>query len=432
VSSTDVWAVGYTFNGSVSNSQSRTLTLHWNGAAWSVVPSPNTSNPENQLLGVVAIAANDVWAVGHWYDYSVFRTLIMHWNGATWSIVPSPNPGASANFLYSVEAVAANDVWAVGTQQDTLEQTLAIHWNGATWTVADTPQIGPFGNNMLEVSAVSANDIWAVGFHLEVFGFDQPYQTSAFHYDGTSWAAVPPLNVNQEPNYLFDVVALAANDVWAVGFYDTGTALKTMIQHWDGTGWSFIPSPSPGDHADELIAIDAASATDLWAVGRTAGTFFGAGTLVEHFGPACPTNTPGPTVTATPTRTPTATPNGATPTPRRTATVTPTVPAAAMHVADIAPSFSARLGSFQVRAVITIQNTGNVAVPAASVTVNITQPNGAVVTQTRTTNTNGSATFTITSSQTGTYTFTVTNVAKAGLAYNAAANVETSDSISVQ
>ena len=40
----------------------------------------------------------------------------MHWNGATWSIVDSPNytfPGAY-NALHDVAAAAPDDVWAVG------------------------------------------------------------------------------------------------------------------------------------------------------------------------------------------------------------------------------------------------------------------------------------------------------------------------------
>src|SRR5215469_8327574 len=37
-----------------------------------------------------------------------------HWDGTQWSIVPSPNPGAFINELSGVAAISANDVWAVG------------------------------------------------------------------------------------------------------------------------------------------------------------------------------------------------------------------------------------------------------------------------------------------------------------------------------
>jgi hypothetical protein len=37
-----VWAVGSYNN---SSNVSQTLTLHWNGSAWKVVPSPDPSGP---------------------------------------------------------------------------------------------------------------------------------------------------------------------------------------------------------------------------------------------------------------------------------------------------------------------------------------------------------------------------------------------------
>jgi hypothetical protein len=282
----------------------------------------------------------------------------------------------------------------VGTQQDTLEQTLVLHWNGASWSIVPSPQVGPYGNNMLAVHAVSANDIWAVGFHLTVFGFTQPYQTSTFHYNGTSWSVVPSPNVNQENNYLFDVVGLAANDAWAVGMYDTGTALKTMIQHWNGTNWTIQPSPSPSTYSNELTGVDAISATDIWAVGRRATTdFFGVSTLVERYSGACA--------------------------------------GTKMHVASIVPSFQPARSGYRVQAVVTIQDAGGAAVSGATVTANVTQPNGQTVTISRPTKSNGKATIFLNSNQTGTYTFTVTNVSKSGWTYDAAANVETSDTITI-
>jgi len=254
---------------------------------------------------------------------------------------------------------------------------------------------------------------------------------------------VPSPNPGSSFTFLYGIDALAANDVWAAGS-EQATLEQNYLTHWDGTSWTIVTSPSPGDYADELTGVDAVTATDIWAVGRNAGTFFGVNTLVERYSAACtPTTTPTPTdtVTRTPTltrtptrtRTPTATTTALTATPTRTLTRTPTATpsTATMHVSDIAPSFKSRTGSFQVRATVTIQDANNVAVSGASVTVNITQPNGAVVTQTRTTNTSGRANFSITSSQTGTYTFTVTNVTKTGLTYDPAANVETSASITV-
>jgi hypothetical protein len=43
-----------------------TLTMHWNGTAWSIVGSPNYTFPRayNALLDVAATRSDDVWAVG--------------------------------------------------------------------------------------------------------------------------------------------------------------------------------------------------------------------------------------------------------------------------------------------------------------------------------------------------------------------------------
>src|SRR5206468_9107024 len=85
---------------------------------WEVVSSPNVGTSDNQLRGVAAVSANDVWAVG---DYSNGtghqQTLVEHWNGTAWSVVPSPNVGTGHNVLNGVAAVSANDVWAVGTYE---------------------------------------------------------------------------------------------------------------------------------------------------------------------------------------------------------------------------------------------------------------------------------------------------------------------------
>ena len=88
---------------------------HWDGSAWSVVSSPNAGTSHNYLNGVAAVSANDVWAVGYYVNGSnVDQTLVEHWNGSAWSVVSSPNAGTGDNDLYGVAAVSATDVWAVG------------------------------------------------------------------------------------------------------------------------------------------------------------------------------------------------------------------------------------------------------------------------------------------------------------------------------
>src|SRR5260221_2130469 len=87
VAANDVWAVGQAANGSTYS----TLVEHWNGTAWSIVSSPNTPGLSNVLQAISVISANDIWAVGYSTDSNFNNfTLTLHWNGAAWSIIPSP------------------------------------------------------------------------------------------------------------------------------------------------------------------------------------------------------------------------------------------------------------------------------------------------------------------------------------------------------
>src|SRR5205823_198240 len=82
------------------------------GLFWRYVSSPNPGS-YNIFYAVAAVATNDVWAVDFTFNGSLAQTLIEHWNGSSWSVVSSPNVGSLYNFLQSIAVVAANDVWAV-------------------------------------------------------------------------------------------------------------------------------------------------------------------------------------------------------------------------------------------------------------------------------------------------------------------------------
>ena len=103
----DAWAVGRFDAGGFDHPQP--LAEHWDGSAWTSVAA--SWSEESELLGVAAVAPNDVWTVGGYQEGG--SALIAHWNGSAITTVPHPNPG-SFNRLYAVTAIAPNDVWAVG------------------------------------------------------------------------------------------------------------------------------------------------------------------------------------------------------------------------------------------------------------------------------------------------------------------------------
>jgi hypothetical protein len=265
LSATDVWAVGSYNVGSAS----LTLVLHWDGSAWAQVASPNPGASVNYLQAISAIAANDIWAVGVYYvGADLGRTLTLHWDGTAWAYVSSPNVEPNSNILYGVAAISANDVWAVGsyfnTSTNLSEQLLSMHWNGAAWSIVPTPTVND-GGTLYGVDAVSTSDVWAVGYSLVGL---TGRNTLALHWNGSSWSVVPTPNFADEQ--LRGVTALSSTQVWAVGYFGDGPS--TRIIRWDGTAWTQMSSPNPaGSYSHSLRSITAVSADDLWAVGDYSG-----------------------------------------------------------------------------------------------------------------------------------------------------------------
>ncbi len=257
--SDDAWAVGASVR---PNNVVKTLIEHWDGSAWTRVQSPNAGQPAGGYLsGVGAVAADDVWAVGSFGQDAPSRTLIEHWDGSAWSIVPSPNKGPFPNALSSVTVVASDDVWAVGSwfTKAFVDQTLVLHWDGATWTRIASPSVGKGANDLVSVDALSADDVWAVG--------SRGLHTLTEHWDGTAWSVSksPTPGGNAD---LAGVVAVAADDVWAVGGrLDPGArALRTLVERWDGARWRVIESANKGLSDNHLWGV-AASPGRMFAVG---------------------------------------------------------------------------------------------------------------------------------------------------------------------
>ena len=87
-----------------------TLVEHWDGSAWSIVLGPDLET-YSSLTGVVAVAPNDVWAVGD----SATHVLVEHWDGGAWSVVPSPGLGYGDSTLSGITATGEGDLWATGS-----------------------------------------------------------------------------------------------------------------------------------------------------------------------------------------------------------------------------------------------------------------------------------------------------------------------------
>jgi hypothetical protein len=262
-SPSDIWAVGQE-------------TIHFDGTKWTAFPAPGIKGDNTSFLGGVAdISPTDAWAVG---TVNIGQAnpgqVIEHWNGTQWNVFPGPSFAAGDQpELKAMTAISENDIWAVGTLLSDGGEILNFlfeHWDGTSWTASTRATNDAF---LFAVSADAMNDVWAVGFQGPE---NDNSRTLVMHFDGTSWETVPSPSVGSGASQLNGVVALAPNDVWAVGFSTPvappqQAATLTLIEHWDGTSWTVVTSPNVGPQSvfqsNRLQGIAAVSTNDIWAFG---------------------------------------------------------------------------------------------------------------------------------------------------------------------
>jgi hypothetical protein len=268
-SPSDGWVVGtFTTN---PGTTFFTLTEHWNGSSWTVVPSPNLSaSGVNQLLAVADISPTDAWAVGQMVDTAT-HPLVIHWNGRAWTVFPTaPDPGGSAQYFTAVRGLAANDVWMTGQHfvAGVGEVSFIEHFDGSAWHIVPTPSVF---SPLNALAPVSAKDVWAAG------------GASLLHWDGSSWVLVSGAPTPAGATTITSLAAVSSNDVWAVGvtrqFGRHGKSFQ-LIEHWNGTSWSLVASP-PAAQGSELTSVAAVSTRDVWAAGFL--TLPDGSTAIQHW-----------------------------------------------------------------------------------------------------------------------------------------------------
>ncbi len=242
VSPNDAWAVGST----AINLDTEPLLKWWDGRWWRNKPYNTEGNGYRALYAVDAVTS-DVWAVGEANGGS----MAIHWDGHALSTDSPPewelhNP----NYLMDVSVISPDSVWAVGGTNtsggggDDGEHPIVAYRDENGWVIdALWSQFGRFE----AVSGTSPSDIWAAGFWYDRIG-NYPLID---HWNGSRWT------VSLAPRvwgYVWDIVAIAPDDVWAIG---------GVTFHWDGSLWSRVMDPAEGD----LFAAAAVSPSDIWAVG---------------------------------------------------------------------------------------------------------------------------------------------------------------------
>lgn len=242
----DVWGVG-----SLQTVPSQSFILHWNGQEWSV----SHIAERDAHSAVLALSPTDVWAAG---------SSSWHFDGETWKEIPAPN------WIYDLVGFTSNDIWAVGNTGTHLKSPVASHWDGAKWSVPyDFGGTGS-GAGLYGVAGVSPQDLWAVGT-------SGPTSLTA-HWTGEDWESVDSRGYD-----LYDVLALAADQVYAVG---------GVIERWDGEKWNLESDPT-----GSLYSLDAVSGDEIWAVGFEKAEDYSDRSLLMRGFSTCSTPTPSPSPT---------------------------------------------------------------------------------------------------------------------------------------
>ena len=241
--------------------------------AWTVTDTPDPDPLNSSLTAVDSRTSSDIWAVG----YRSLGAQAVHWDGDSWTAVPMQMPDGAASMLASdVVSVGAEEAWAVGSYSgaDSGARAFFQRWDGGVWSMAPSADLRGTYGQLYGIDAVSPDDVWAVGYSAGGTPGGDP-EPLVMHHDGGSWhrveTPVPP-----GPNSsLWDVRAIASDDVWAVGSRQpqTGSSVgdRTLIMHWDGSTWTVVPSPEVDDQNHGLATVDGSGPNDVWAAGSIAG-----------------------------------------------------------------------------------------------------------------------------------------------------------------
>jgi hypothetical protein len=220
VSGDDAWAVG---GRTRSSGRPEALAEHWDGLTWSIVHTPRISHARGVGLGSVsAVSATDAWAVGAFFrGRQGTQPLAEHWDGAAWSIVPTPAPGPDFA-LSSVDAVSADDVWAVGYHPEGPFRPLAEHWDGSSWSIVKVEH--PGSNALLFGVTSSDTSVYAVGRN-------DGRPTFVERFDGTSFQ---PMETPRGGRHAIDGLSGAASDgstVWGVGGRAGNQGTQPLVEY---------------------------------------------------------------------------------------------------------------------------------------------------------------------------------------------------------
>ena len=249
------------------------FVARWNGTTWSTVadvPNPPGNDPSgltlSYLTDISCVSAAMCFAVGSHYTSSTGNTpLIERWDGAAWTIVSGPETSNVA--LEAVSCLSASSCFAVGFGG------VIERFDGTSWSVAPSPLTNL--DNLFSISCNASTNCFASGYATDLAGFEDPTATLVVRWDGTTWSIVPsPTPAKAQTAELFGVTCPSASKCMAVGHYslaapdDDVRPTSTLVEQWNGASWSIVPSVTPHVAAFPASPVE----SDLFGVSSAPGT----------------------------------------------------------------------------------------------------------------------------------------------------------------
>ena len=176
----------------VGTGNSVDFAQRWNGTTWSAMHPLVDVGPESSWLSSVSCTSSrNCYASGTWDRDG---TLIEHWDGASWTIVPSPNQAFGVHVNLGGISCKAKGCVTVGSGSSNstypLQTTIAIHQDRTTWTVHPSqPTPAPASSALMGVACIQAKNCFAVGYYQTPNVFGNVFALIE-HWNGRTWSAV--------------------------------------------------------------------------------------------------------------------------------------------------------------------------------------------------------------------------------------------------
>lgn len=259
IASNDIWAAGDVQVN--ADGPMDTLVMHWDGATWQIVPSPGVSTVTElgySFSEIEVVSAKDIWFTGTRGD----RTLgayTAHWDGKSFGVYSTPNVANRPAEIVGMSALAPDDIWGVGGATSINSGGFVMRWNGAEWaSMLLTETSGAPSYYFYDVAAVTPDDVWVVGLETDHSKFPAT-RPHFLHWDGANWTQV------SAPGYALKLKAFASDDIYGIG--------GASLMHWDGQDWSVLSTLEPQGDLGDLVSLDGLDGCQLYAAGQVDGGF---------------------------------------------------------------------------------------------------------------------------------------------------------------